>query len=117
MLPDKRALIAFICATRMISKKINHIYDCTRNKYCFYISNNQNSNHISIFDCGTGHPIIGRLPQLFDFASQNLLFIDIKTDRAQGIDYKTNTFFSVKITGKMIILLDFAENNYFNYSI
>lgn len=117
MSPDKRALIAFICATKMISKRINHIYDCTRNKHCFYISNNQGSNNISIFDCETGHQIIGRLPQLFDFASQSLLFIDIRPNKAQGIDYKTNTFFSVRTTGKMITLIDLTESSYFNYAV
>ena len=40
-----------------------------------------------------------------------------RTDFFVPYDSFSNTFFSVKITGKMIILLDFAENNYFNYSI
>lgn len=117
MSPDKRALVAFICAIKMISPKANRIYDCTRNRYCFYISNNRSPNNISVFDCGTGSHIIGRLPQLFDYASQSLLFIDIKANKAQGIDYETSTFFSVRATGKMIVLLDLAESNCFNYAV
>lgn len=54
---------------------------------------------------------------MFDYASQSLLFIDIKANKAQGIDYETSTFFSVRATGKMIVLLDLAESNCFNYAV
>ena len=63
MTDDKRAAIAFICGIKFISRNINYLYDCTRNKYCFYILQHVDKNQISVYDFDTKNIIMGRLPQ------------------------------------------------------
>ena len=115
MLSSKRASIAFICALKLISSHLNAIYDCTNNKYYFYLFKERGLNNSSIYNYETGNQIAGKLPQLFDYATGNYIHLAIKGNRAQGFDYQTNNFFLVNITGKMITIFDYGENNYFNY--
>ncbi len=117
MTDDKRAAIAFICGIKFISRNINYLYDCTRNKYCFYILQHVDKNQISVYDFDTKNIIMGRLPQLFDYATRSYLHIDFKDKKAQGFDYQTSNFFSVSVSKLTITVFDYKENNFFSYIV
>lgn len=115
MTDEKRAAIAFICGIKFISKNINYLYDSTRNKYCFYMLQHVDRNNISVYDFDTKNVIMGRLPQLFDYATGSFLHIGFKDKKAQGFDYQTSNFFSASVSNRTITIFDYKENNFFCY--
>ena len=117
MTDDKRAAIAFICGIKFISRNINYLYDYTRNKYCFYILQHVDKNQISVYDFDTKNIIMGKLPQLFDYATRSYLHIDFKDKKAQGFDFQTSNFFSVSVSKLTITVFDYKENNFFSYIV
>lgn len=113
MTNEKKAAIAFIVA---LSRRngISAVYDYSRNKYCSYTSSGSR-NQIQIFDYDRHNFIGGLLPNVYDYASNSYININVRNNTFSGFDYETSQFFSGTICDTMVSL--YSNGQYSNYTI
>lgn len=117
MTDEKKALIAFIVAlthNKRPNRRIGAVYDYGRNRYCHFTDNGSN-NRLHIYDNERHSFITGILPNIYDYASNSYINVEIRNNMFSGYDYETAQFFSGTIYDTIVSL--YCNGQYSNYSI
>lgn len=117
MTDEKKALIAFIAAlshNRKNNRRIVAVYDYARNKYCHFTDSGSH-NQLHIYDFNRSSFITGTLPNIYDYASNSYINVEIRNNTFSGYDYETSQFFSGTIYDTIVSL--YCNGQYSNYSI
>ncbi len=119
---EVRAIVAYIAGLLLTGKKSTSVLDHTSGKQR-HVSSELSENTVNVFDhdlgCYIGGDIKGTTFSLFHHGHLHHidLNIDVDQDIFEGFDYGASCHFSGTVSNDSIKIFDFAEGNYFEYSI
>lgn len=108
---EKRACIAYVCATIVNTlSNYNSVYDFTNRKYCnYHCLHSDIENGILVYDYDRGGYVEGVLPNLYDYISKKYIQIRVDGERIQGYDNESVAHYIVEVNGDDVSIYDYED--------
>jgi len=116
MHPNTRACIAFVAAELISFLNSRSVYDHSRSIQ-IKIDGTVSDSVVSIHDEERQCVLKGDSSHLYDDIRKTVISLNIKGSRFGGCDFGDHRYFSGYVNGKSVVLYDYGESAYFNYSV